>query len=99
MIEERKELHNIKCQYASFKYFGPTSLNQVCYKYTSILSRLLDYIVKLVEIKNAILDNIQLKSPNNYLLNKLTKCHILCDICLFYSLLVLITLYSNHLST
>ena len=42
-------------------------------KYISILSKLLDYIPKLVRMKNIILDRIKLKLLSNYFLNELTK--------------------------
>jgi len=70
MIQERKE---IKYYYTSLKSLSPTSLSQVYYKYTSILSRLLDYTSKQFGMKNTILDSIKLKLPSNYFLNKFTK--------------------------
>ena len=46
-IQERKELHNIKCYYISLKFFSLINLNQVYQKYTSILSSIMTYSSKV----------------------------------------------------
>ena len=53
------------------------------YIYISIFSRTVDYTSKLVRINNAILDNIKLELPSNYLLNKLIKYIITYILCLY----------------
>jgi len=69
MIQERNVQHQMLLY--CFKSFSPTSLNQVYYKYTRILSRSLNYISKLARMKNAVLNNIKLELPNNYFLMSL----------------------------
>ena len=53
------------------------------YIYISIFSRTVGYTSKLVRINNAILDNIKLELPSNYLLNKLIKYIITYILCLY----------------
>ena len=52
---------------------GLVKVNQIDEKKTSILSRPLRNISKLVKMKNTILDNIKLKLPSNYFLDELVK--------------------------
>jgi len=73
VIEGREELCNVKGDNTSLEALGPARANQVGEKETSIFSRPLRDTIKLVGMKDTVLDSIKLESPGNHLLNELAK--------------------------
>ena len=73
MVQQWKELRDVKSHHASLETLCPPSLNDMSEEETSILGRPLPDTTKLVRIEHAVLDAIKLKTRRKHLLIELPQ--------------------------